>query len=85
MNNAQRQLLAKTLSDVGKGILIAVLVALGTDKMDPWIGTFAVLGAINLYVVAHNLLAEGENRDQSGRDDPHPVRFVNYRYDLVLH
>ena len=63
MNKAQRELLAKTLSDLAKGGLIAVFVALATEKMDPYIGGFAIVGAVNCYAIAHNLLNEGGNHD----------------------
>ena len=56
MNQAQRELLVKTLSDLAKGGLIAIFVALATQKIDPWVGAFGLLGTLNLYFIAHNLL-----------------------------
>ena len=64
MNKAQRELLVKTLSDLGKGGLIAVFVAVATEKMDPWAGAFGILGALNSCVIAHNLLSEEGNGDE---------------------
>lgn len=59
LNTAQRDLLAKTLADIAKGISIAVLIALGTNKMDLGWSLVAIAGAVECYIVAHNLLAGG--------------------------
>ena len=63
MNNAQRELLAKTLSDLAKGGLVAVFVALAAEKMDPYVGVFAIVGALNSYGIAYNLLNESGYHD----------------------
>ena len=63
MNSPQRELLVKTLSDLGKGDLIAVSIALATEKMDYWVGAFGILGSMNFYAIAHNLLNEDRSRD----------------------
>ena len=36
MNDAQRNLLAKSLADIAKGVFIAAPIALGTGKMTPY-------------------------------------------------
>ena len=63
MNTAQRDLLAKTLADIAKGIVIAVFIAIGTNKMDLWWGMVTLVNAPNLYFIAHKLLAGGDQRD----------------------
>ena len=57
MNTSQRNLLAKTLADIAKGISIAVLIALGTNKMDLTWALTAIAGATECYIIAHSLLA----------------------------
>ena len=63
MNKAQCDLLVKTLSDLAKGGLIAIFVALAAERMDPYVGAFAIVGALNSYGIAHSLLNEGDTHD----------------------
>ena len=46
-----------------KGDLNAVFVALATEKMDAYVGGSAIIGAMNCYAIAHNLLSESGNND----------------------
>ena len=55
--------LPKILSDLAKGGLIAFFVALAVEKRDPYVGGFAIIGAVNLYGIAHNLPNESGNHD----------------------
>ena len=63
MNKLQREFIVKTLADVAKGGLITVFVALATEKMDAYVGGFAIIGAMNCYAIAHNMLSESGNND----------------------
>ena len=38
MNEAQREIVAKGLADIGKGLFIAAPIAIGTGKLSPWYG-----------------------------------------------
>ena len=63
MNDAQRNLLAKSLADIAKGVFIAAPIALGTGKMTPWVGLAVMRGAIGCYRIAHDSLAGGAQYD----------------------
>ena len=53
MNRAQRDLLAKALADVAKGIFIGALLASATDKLTLTETYLGVLFAIFFYLAAH--------------------------------
>ncbi len=55
MNDAQRNLLAKSLADIAKGVFIAAPIARGTGKITPWVGLAVVGGAMGCYVSAEVL------------------------------
>ena len=57
LNTEQRDLLAKTLADVAKGISIATLIALATNKIALGWTLIAIASALQCYVIAHNLLS----------------------------
>ena len=62
MNNAQRDLLAKALADISKGIFIGVLLAAATDKLSFYEAYLGVLFAIFFYMAGHAVAGgrEGE-------------------------
>lgn len=61
MNNAQRELLAKSLADVAKGVFVGALLASGTGKLPL---PFVLLGvgfACVFHMAAHVLLGENHH------------------------
>ena len=53
MNNAQRDLLAKALADISKGIFIGALLAAATDKLSFYEAYLGVLFAVFFYIAGH--------------------------------
>ena len=67
MNNAQRDLLAKALADISKGIFIGVLLAGATDKLFFYEACLGVLFAVLLkpgqpaYIAGHTVAGGKED------------------------
>ena len=55
MNEAQRDLLVRALSDIAKGVFVGVLLAAGTRKLSFLDLLAGVLFAVFFYVAAHNV------------------------------
>ncbi|MBF0626275.1 MAG: hypothetical protein HQL82_15915 [Magnetococcales bacterium] len=65
MNDRQRELVSKTLADVGKGLLLAIAVATMTDKAGPlYVGIYFFL-SVYAFAAAYRLEGHSDDSDQS--------------------
>ncbi len=61
MTDKQREYLAKTLADVGKGLLLAAVIGIGTDKITVMTFVLDLIGAG--YALIAGYLLEGREND----------------------
>ncbi len=66
MNEKQKDLAAKTLADIGKGLLLASIIGAGTGQLSAAIFALDLIMAMYAIIAAHLLLRDiDDDADQS--------------------